>query len=82
MAALEMSRLPGWTFLALATDGVDGNGGAGAWIRAGEIPTEGQILNAVRRGDTATLWESNGTGLPRNATGNNLRDLYVLTMEK
>lgn len=82
LLALELARLPGWTFAALATDGVDGTGGAGAWTSAGGRPPESELRRSIGGGDTASLWGAHGTGLPRRPTGNNLRDLYVLTLEK
>ncbi len=69
-----------WSFAALATDGVDGTAGGGAWTDSSRCPSEASLRHAVDACDTGTLWEKAGTLLPRRPTGNNLRDLWVLVM--
>jgi glycerate-2-kinase len=82
LVALELVGLRGWTFAALATDGTDGTGDGGAWVSPDALPPQSEICRCVAGGDTATLWASWGTGMPRKPTGNNLRDLYVLTVDR
>lgn len=67
-----------WTFAAVATDGVDGSGGAGAWVDWNSVPPERQLEEALEARDTAALWESVGTLSPRTPSGNNLRDAWAL----
>ena len=68
----------GWAFAALATDGVDGNAGGGAWVDSDSLPSEHALEKALGRFDTGTLWQKHGTALPLRPSGNNLRDLWVL----
>lgn len=82
LVALELAGLRGWTFAALATDGVDGAGDGGALVSADAMPSTAEICDAVGGGDTASLWAAHGTGLPRKPSGNNLRDLYVLAVDR
>jgi hydroxypyruvate reductase len=79
--ALEMeerSEKRPWLFAALATDGVDGSGGAGAFTDSTHAPPSSELRAALERCDTGRLWERRGGLLPRRPTGNNLRDLWVL----
>ncbi len=80
-AALALAGRPGWTFAALATDGVDGEAGGGAVLSAGSSPGPDALAAALARCDTAPLLSACGGLLPRRPTGNNLRDLWVLYME-
>jgi len=77
--ALRLRRRPGWSFLALATDGVDGSAGGGVALAASDLPKAGEIEEAIRANDTGTLWKRRGVLLPRHPTGNNLRDLWLLS---
>lgn len=77
--ALVRKRIPGrWAFTALATDGVDGTAGGGAWTDSESVPPESALIQSIEAFDTASLWASAGTLLPMRPTGNNLRDLWVL----
>jgi hydroxypyruvate reductase len=79
--ALELGRAGGarrWAFAAMATDGVDGVEGAGAFVEAGTCPSVPRLRDALRRCDTASLWAEAGALLPAAPTGNNLRDLWAL----
>jgi hydroxypyruvate reductase len=69
-----------WTFAAIATDGVDGTAGGGAWTGSGRVPSEGALAESIAAFDTASLWAREGTLVPRRPTGNNLRDLWVLAV--
>lgn len=82
LVALELAGLRGWTFAALATDGADGSGDGGAWVSSDALPPRSEICGCVAAGDTATLWATHGTSIPGKPTGNNLRDLYVLTVDR
>lgn len=74
-------RIPGrWAFAALATDGVDGTAGGGAWTDSESVPPESALLQSIEAFDTASLWATAGTLLPMRPTGNNLRDLWVLVV--
>ena len=70
-----------WLFAAVATDGVDGGAGAGAWTDWEVVPCERELGEALESCDTGTLWEKAGTLAPRNPSGNNLRDVWVLVGE-
>lgn len=79
--ALVRKRIPGrWAFTALATDGVDGSAGGGAWTDSEKVPPESALAQSIETHDTASLWASAGTLLPMKPTGNNLRDLWVLVV--
>ncbi len=67
-----------WAFAALATDGVDGTGGGGAFVDSGALPSEAHLKRALEATDTAVLWKEAGTLLPGRPTGNNLRDVWAL----
>lgn len=67
-----------WAFAALATDGADGTGDGGAFTCRRCAPAPLLLQEALRRGDTASLWRTVGGAVPRGATGNNLRDLWAL----
>ncbi len=69
-----------WAFCALATDGVDGCAGGGAWADERNVPDARSLNEAVARFDTGSLWRRNGSLLLRKPTGNNLRDLWVLAV--
>lgn len=76
--ALNREGMRGWAFAALATDGVDGNAGAGAWVDSASAPSQNDLRSALRAFATGDLWERNGSLVPRSPSGNNLRDLWVL----
>ena len=81
--ALQFSRTAfrgRWAFAAIATDGADGAAGGGAWVDSSSAPGEPELRDAIASCDTGSLWERAGSLLPRNPTGNNLRDLWVLTV--
>lgn len=67
-----------WAFAALATDGVDGTAGGGAFADQAGCPVQRRLDDALRSCDTASLWSETGGLLPASPTGNNLRDLWVL----
>jgi glycerate 2-kinase len=75
------------TVLSAGTDGIDGNSvGAGA-VADGETPARAQAagLNPeefLRRSDAYTFFAGLGDAIVTGATGNNLRDLRILLMEK
>jgi hydroxypyruvate reductase len=69
-----------WTFAAVATDGVDGTAGGGAWTGSVRVPTAEALSESIASFDTASLWAREGTLVPRRPTGNNLRDLWVLVV--
>ena len=69
-----------WTFAAMATDGVDGTAGGGAWTGSVRVPTAEALSESIASFDTASLWAREGTLVPRRPTGNNLRDLWVLVV--
>jgi glycerate-2-kinase len=76
-----MSLPAGATFVAAATDGVDGlsdTGGAivdGAFLRrAGKA----KIERALEQFDTGTLHRAMKTALERSPSGRNLADLHLL----
>ena len=76
LAALLAARLaPGVTFMAAATDGVDGTSGTGGAIVGG--PLEGAD-DSLARFDTGPLHLRNGTALPERPTGMNLADVHAL----
>jgi len=82
LAALVGLGLPrGVTFLAAATDGVDGTSGtAGALVNATfrERTSESAIVRALDRYDTGPLHRAAGTALDERPSGHNLADLHVL----
>ncbi len=69
-----------WAFSALATDGIDGSGDGGAFTDRGSVPGPSALKEALARKATASLWRREGTFVPREPTGNNLRDLWVLVV--
>ena len=76
LAAELTTRLsPGVTFLAAASDGVDGKSGTGGAIVDG--PLEGAD-DALSRFDTGPLHLQRGTALPEHPTGMNLADVHAL----
>jgi hydroxypyruvate reductase len=78
LAALRSGAGRAWAFAAIATDGVDGDAGGGAWVDARSLPSQRALEKALADFDTGTLWLEHGSALPRSPTGNNLRDLWVL----
>lgn len=66
-----------WAFAAVATDGVDGSAGGGAFTGSNCVPEKERLIQAVESFETAGLWRDAGTLLPRRPTGNNLRDAWV-----
>ena len=74
---------PRATFLAAATDGVDGTSGtAGAIVDRQRMDRMGEanIRRALERYDTGRLHINAGTALPSRPSGHNLADVHVLTM--
>lgn len=83
--ALEFTRMVfrgRWAFAAIATDGVDGSAGGGAWVDNESAPRERDLREAISACDTGRLWERVGTLIPRKPTGNNLRDVWVLVVRR
>ena len=79
--ALALGGMAGWTFVALATDGVDGNAGSGAVVSSETSPPEVMLRKALSQCDTGGLLEAHSCLLPRSPSGNNLRDLWILFLE-
>ena len=76
LAAILAGHLPpGVTFLAAASDGVDGKSGTGGAIVSG--PLDG-AEDALARFDTGPLHRRHGTALPEHPTGMNLADAHAL----
>lgn len=69
-----------WAFAAIATDGVDGAAGGGAWVDSESVPAAHELREALTNFDTGSLWARRGSLVPRRPTGNNLRDLWVLVV--
>ena len=82
LVAKELRDKKRWSFAAVATDGEDGGGGAGAFVCDESLPSTGEIDDAIKRSDTAALFERHGGLVPRASTGNNLRDLWFLVLEE
>lgn len=86
LAALVGRSLPlGVTFLAGATDGVDGvSETAGAIVDGGfrDLVSSSSVEDAIRRFDTGSMHLRAGTALPLAPTGHNLADLHVLVREE
>jgi hydroxypyruvate reductase len=82
LAALVARDLPrGFTFLAAASDGVDGaSGAAGAIIDADLRARTGDesLESALERFDTAPIHDAAGTALHFGPTGHNLADVHAL----
>ena len=82
LAALVGLDLPrGVTFLAAATDGVDGSSAtSGALVDATfrERASQGAIARALDRYDTGPLHRAVGTALPGRPSGHNLADVHIL----
>jgi glycerate 2-kinase len=82
LVGLELAHLPRRvTFLAAATDGVDGASGTGGAAIGSSFESqvgERAIRRALARFDTGPLHRSTGTALPLRPSGNNLADLHVL----
>jgi glycerate 2-kinase len=83
-----MRRLPaGVTLLCGASDGVDGNGGAGgAVVEGGALLPAGvddAAIDAALRGfDDATIHAALGSHLDGGASGHNLTDVHVLARSR
>jgi len=71
-----------WFFAAAATDGEDGRGGAGAFVCDESLPPMKELENSIAKNDTAALFEKHGGLISRASTGNNLRDLWFLSLEE
>jgi hydroxypyruvate reductase len=72
---------PGATFLAAATDGVDGRSGTGGALVNATFrrrASESAILRALDRYDTGPLHRAAGTALEEHPSGHNLADVHVL----
>ncbi|MBX3219526.1 MAG: DUF4147 domain-containing protein [Labilithrix sp.] len=84
LAALVALGLPrGATFLAAATDGVDGSSGTGgAVVDAGFVRRVGEeaIRRALDRYATGPLHRAARTALPLRPSGHNLADIHILAM--
>jgi hydroxypyruvate reductase len=84
IALAAMRRLPaGVTLLCGASDGVDGNGGAGgAVVEGGFTPRAGiddaAIDAALESFDDAPIHAGLGSSLPGGSSGHNLTDVHVL----
>lgn len=81
LATLVGVRLPaGVTFMAAATDGVDGSGGTAGAVVDGSFVQRvgGRWERSLARFDTGALHRAAGTALSEGATGHNLADLHVL----
>jgi glycerate 2-kinase len=80
LAALVARDLPpGVTFLAAASDGVDGTSGtAGALVRGDSFTDRALLDAAIASFDTGALHLSCGTALPSAPTGLNLADVHAL----
>lgn len=82
LVAKELYKKKRWFFSAVATDGEDGSGGAGAFVCDETLPPMKELNEAIRKSDTAALFENNGGLIPRASSGNNLRDLWFLSLEE
>lgn len=82
LVAKELSDKKRWFFSAVATDGEDGGGGAGAFVCDESLPPMKELDGAIAKNDTAALFEKYCGLIPRASTGNNLRDLWFLSMEE
>lgn len=82
LVARELRDRGRWFFAAVATDGEDGAGGAGAFVCDESLPPMKELNEAIRKSDTAALFEKYGGLIPRSSTGNNLRDLWFLSLEE
>jgi glycerate 2-kinase len=69
-----------WAICALATDGVDGCAGGGAWCDDAQVPPSRELSDALAAFDTGALWKRCGSLVSRRATGDNRRDLWVLAV--
>jgi len=80
LAALVARDLPpGVTFLAAASDGVDGSSGtAGAIVDSTSFPDRPRLDAALEAYDTGPLHLEAGTALPAAPTGVNLTDVHAL----
>lgn len=74
---LESRDRMSWAFAAVATDGVDGSAGGGAFTCSDSVPSMERLSKAIAGRDTGTLWRKEGTLIPRSPSGNNLRDAWV-----
>jgi glycerate 2-kinase len=71
-----------WFFAAIATDGEDGGGGGcGAHVCDEKLPEKNKLNKAIIECRTADLFEETGSLIPGKPTGNNLRDLWFLSLE-
>lgn len=85
LAALVARALPpGATFLALATDGVDGaSGTSGAMVRGGLGLDERRALDAaLAKFDTGAVLSAWGCAIDARPTGRNFADLHVLAIDR
>lgn len=57
LALLKARVRSHWAFAAIATDGVDGRAGAGAWTDWEAVPSERELSQALRSCDTGPLWK-------------------------
>jgi glycerate 2-kinase len=84
-AALASSLPPGVTFLAAASDGVDGSSRAGGAIvdrRFVASVGEPRVERALRTFSTGPLHVRAGTAIRGGATGHNLCDVHILARER
>jgi hydroxypyruvate reductase len=80
-AALATALPPGVSFLAAASDGVDGSSGAaGAVVDRGFVSSlgEARIERALAAFSTAALHDRAGTRIRTGPTGHNVCDVHVL----
>jgi hydroxypyruvate reductase len=84
LAALVARDLPcGVTFLAAASDGVDGpSGTAGAIVSRESFADAAAVEAALAAFDTGALHRAAGTALPRHPTALNLTDLHALVRSR
>lgn len=85
--ALDDVELPGVTFAALASDGVDGRSGTGGAVvdglfaaRVADRLGDTRLDRALMRFDTGTLHRAMGTAISACPTGHNLADLHILVV--
>jgi hydroxypyruvate reductase len=84
LAALVARELPdGVTFLAGASDGVDGTSGTGGAVVDAESlrGKRAELEAAIAAFDTGALHVTSGTALPEAATGLNFADVHVLVRD-
>lgn len=71
-----------WFFSAIATDGKDGNGGGGGFIHSKCSFEENEIEKHLANFSSGKLLKKYNLLYERSDSGNNLRDIFVLVVEK